>query len=86
MVLPKRNLIILSISKHMVPCIHVDPHMLLCFTKVDAMPDFGELTVTSNVSPLGLVIVVQDTGQGIKKRDMAKIFTPFSRRSLMEWV
>lgn len=44
---------------------------------VDAMPDSGVLTVTNDVSPSGLEIIVQDTGQGIKKQIMTEIFTPF---------
>ncbi|MCX6643207.1 MAG: ATP-binding protein, partial [Candidatus Bathyarchaeota archaeon] len=44
---------------------------------VDAMPDSGVITVTNDVSPSGLEIIVQDTGQGIKKQVMTEIFTPF---------
>jgi PAS domain S-box-containing protein len=43
----------------------------------DAMPEGGELTITSNKSDGNLQIVVSDTGAGIKQEDMARIGTPF---------
>lgn len=44
---------------------------------VDAMPEGGVVTVLTEVSSSGLVIVVQDMGVGVDKRDMVELFTPF---------
>jgi putative methionine-R-sulfoxide reductase with GAF domain len=44
---------------------------------VDAMPEFGNLTVTTDTSPSGLVITIQDNGEGIKKQFMTEMFKPF---------
>jgi PAS domain S-box-containing protein len=44
---------------------------------VDAMPEGGELTITSSKSDGNLQIVVSDTGTGIKQEGIARIGTPF---------
>ena len=57
----------------------------LCKNAVDAMEGKGTITLTlkeENVSPLTphlsplIVIEVQDTGKGIKKKDLNSVFTP----------
>ena len=57
----------------------------LCKNAVDAMEGKGTITLTlkeENVSPLAshlsplVVIEVQDTGKGIKKKDLNSVFTP----------
>jgi PAS domain S-box-containing protein len=70
------------------PRIYADPQQLeqvlvnLYLNAIDAMPEGGKLNVGANVKPADgtssmVVITVADTGFGIDKKDLAKIFQPF---------
>ena len=48
----------------------------LCKNAVDAMEGKGTITLTLYEEPQGVAIEVQDTGKGIKKKDLANVFTP----------
>jgi PAS domain S-box-containing protein len=70
------------------PKIYADPQQLeqvlvnLYLNAIDAMPEGGKLNVGAKVKPADgtasvVVITVADTGFGIDKKDLAKIFQPF---------
>ena len=44
---------------------------------IEAMPEGGELSVGVEGGPEQVVITIQDTGRGISREDMDKLFTPF---------
>jgi signal transduction histidine kinase len=44
---------------------------------IDAMPEGGTLTVTLEDTAADVIIVVSDTGSGIRDEDKPKIFEPF---------
>jgi signal transduction histidine kinase len=44
---------------------------------IDAMPEGGTLTVTLEDTPADVIIIVSDTGSGIRDEDKPKIFEPF---------
>lgn len=48
----------------------------LCKNAVDAMEGHGTITLTLLEEPSRVVIEVQDTGKGIKKKDLGNVFTP----------
>ena len=48
----------------------------LCKNAVDAMEGKGTITLTLTEEPHLIVIEVQDTGKGIKKKDIGNVFTP----------
>jgi signal transduction histidine kinase len=48
----------------------------LCKNAVDAMEGKGSITLTLMDEEHRVVIEVQDTGKGIKKKDIANVFTP----------
>ena len=48
----------------------------LCKNAVDAMEGRGTITLTLADAPNEVVIEVQDTGKGIKKKDVNSVFTP----------
>ena len=48
----------------------------LCKNAVDAMEGKGTITLTLFDEPHQVVIEVQDTGKGIKKKDLGSVFTP----------
>jgi len=63
-----------------------DPHQLkqvflnLMLNACDAMPDGGRLTITLDTAPLdkkSAVVSIQDTGGGIPKETLPRIFSPF---------
>jgi signal transduction histidine kinase len=49
----------------------------LTLNAIQAMPDGGRLTIHSSVVDGEVMIDVQDTGCGISKENMGKLFTPF---------
>lgn len=44
---------------------------------VEAMPEGGTLTISTKIEDNQIIITFKDTGQGISKRDIAKVFEPF---------
>lgn len=48
----------------------------LCKNAVDAMEGKGTITLTLQKEPGSVVIEVQDTGKGIRKKDIKNVFTP----------
>jgi signal transduction histidine kinase len=48
----------------------------LCKNAVDAMEGKGTITLTLQEEPGSVVIEVQDTGKGIRKKDLKSVFTP----------
>ena len=48
----------------------------LCKNAVDAMEGKGTITLTLTDGSDDVIIEVQDTGKGIKKKDMGNVFTP----------
>ena len=48
----------------------------LCKNAVDAMEGKGIITLTLQEEPGSVVIEVQDTGKGIRKKDLKNVFTP----------
>ena len=51
----------------------------LIFNAIEAMPDGGQLRISSKFDPSGknVLIGIQDTGYGIKKENLEHIFDPF---------
>lgn len=49
----------------------------LTLNAIQAMPDGGRLTIRSSAMDGGVRVDVQDTGCGISKENMGKLFTPF---------
>ena len=66
-----------------VPLIHADPHQMsqvllnLFINALHAMPDGGNLTVTVKPETDVVALLVADTGHGIPRENLSKIFTPF---------
>ena len=48
----------------------------LCKNAVDAMEGKGTITLSLFDAPSDIIIEVQDTGKGIKKKDLGSVFTP----------
>jgi len=49
----------------------------LILNAIQAMPDGGRLTLRSSVIDSEVRVDIQDTGCGISKENLAKLFTPF---------
>ncbi|GEM_PF-2014344 len=69
----------------LVPCLRDQLKQVIlnvCLNAVDAMPNGGQLTISTSVSPEadGLWMTFADTGQGIAPQDLPNIFDPFFTR------
>ncbi len=76
----------ITMTKHLdpnLPTVMADGNQLsqvfvnLILNAVDAMPEGGELTISTETRDHKVVISFRDTGVGIKNEDKAKIFDPF---------
>ncbi len=78
-----KNISIVKVLSPDLPEIVTDANQLsqvfvnLILNAIDAMPGGGTLTVTSFIRDSMLAILFQDTGSGIRKEDIGKIFDPF---------
>ncbi|HKN18754.1 MAG TPA: ATP-binding protein [Dissulfurispiraceae bacterium] len=78
-----KNISIVKILSPDLPELVTDANQLsqvfvnLILNAIDAMPGGGTLTVTSSIRDNMLAIQFQDTGSGIRKEDISKIFDPF---------
>jgi nitrogen fixation/metabolism regulation signal transduction histidine kinase len=63
--------------------LHIDPELIkTCIFNVilnsfQAMPDGGNLTVSTKASDSRVSIVIEDTGLGVSKENLPKLFDPF---------
>jgi PAS domain S-box-containing protein len=69
----------------LVPCLRDQLKQVilnLSLNAVDAMPNGGQLTITTSISPQadGVWLTFTDTGQGIAPQDLPNIFDPFFTR------
>ncbi len=66
-----------------IPQITADPSQLqqvlvnLVVNAIQAMPSGGVLTITTSVSDSHVVLIVEDNGVGMSKREIKQIFVPF---------
>jgi len=65
------------------PSLKVDPHLMrrvftnLIANAVQAMPKGGKLTIRAELTDKDALIHIEDSGVGIEKENLSKIFTPF---------
>ncbi len=65
------------------PCVHTDRRKLvqilvnLLANAIKFTPDEGQVSVEARVAPRGVLIVVKDTGRGIPKEALPRIFEPY---------
>lgn len=78
-----KNIAIVKDLSPSLPEVACDGNMLsqvfvnLTLNAIDAMPDVGTLTVRSFIKEDNVVIQFEDTGMGISKEDLKRIFDPF---------
>ena len=66
-----------------IPLVHADPDQIsqvllnLFINALHAMPDGGILRVTVKAEADAIVLMIADTGHGIPRENLSKIFTPF---------
>jgi len=78
-----KNISIIKELSPFLPVITVDGNQLsqvfvnLTLNAIDAMPDGGILTVRSMIKEDSIVVQFEDTGTGIPKEDLTRIFDPF---------
>lgn len=78
---PHINFILRSSMAQLV--IPIDPHLFktallnIFVNAAQAMPKGGDLVVTLEIDPIWAILYVTDTGMGIPKENMSKIFSPF---------
>lgn len=78
-----KNNEIISICNSPSAILPLDPHLIrsalfnLIVNSLQAMPNGGTVTITVAVTEEQVIIAISDTGVGIPKENLEKIFTPF---------
>jgi PAS domain S-box-containing protein len=74
--------VVTNVPEHL-PLVHADPDQMsqvllnLFINALHAMPDGGTVTVTVTAEPATVAVRISDTGHGIPRENLGKIFTPF---------
>jgi signal transduction histidine kinase len=67
----------------LLPRLSLDPELVktcifnIILNSFQAMPDGGELTVSTKVSDNRVSIIIEDTGGGVSRENLSKLFDPF---------